>query len=424
MHGVFAAQLTIGNTSFHKLFSVSRDPYNITRASGLRILVDTGDGWRLLAVPSAFEMGLSDCRWIYRLGDRTITVRAVASGDDPAMQWRVTVEGEPCRFLVFGHLGARRARTRSRPVVSRSTRNAKRITFRPDPDSLWGQRYPDAVYHLVTSTPDAVEAIGGDELLYADGEPRQRRLYGAAHAADARIPLRGRRLDDRSPKRRNDLPRNMQRGVDDASDASRPPRATGRRVTRGLRIKGGGVEGAALDTLFPWLAHNAMIHLTVPHGLEQYTGAAWGTRDVCQGPVEFLLALEHDEPVKEILRIVFAQQYEERGDWPQWFMLEPYSIIQDTAQPRRRHRLAAQGALRLYRGDRTISPSSTSRSPGGARTTLERTARERHRRRACREAARDRARALHPRHAADPLRRGRLERFAAARRSRACATGW
>lgn len=30
MHGVFGAQLTIGNTSFHKLFSVSRDPYNIT----------------------------------------------------------------------------------------------------------------------------------------------------------------------------------------------------------------------------------------------------------------------------------------------------------------------------------------------------------------------------------------------------------
>ena len=67
----------------------------------------------------------------------------------------------------------------------------------------------------------------------------------------------------------------------------------------------------------------------MPHGLEQYTGAAWGTRDVCQGPVEFLLALEHDDPVKEILRIVFAQQYEASGDWPQWFMLEPYSIIQD-----------------------------------------------------------------------------------------------
>jgi cellobiose phosphorylase len=67
----------------------------------------------------------------------------------------------------------------------------------------------------------------------------------------------------------------------------------------------------------------------VPHGLEQYTGAAWGTRDVCQGPVEFLLALEHDEAVAHILRIVFAQQYATRGDWPQWFMLAPYSSIRD-----------------------------------------------------------------------------------------------
>src|SRR5947208_5822528 len=56
MHGVFAAQVTIGNTSFHKLFSVSRDPYNIMRASGLRALIDTGNGWRLLTIPSAFEM--------------------------------------------------------------------------------------------------------------------------------------------------------------------------------------------------------------------------------------------------------------------------------------------------------------------------------------------------------------------------------
>ena len=72
-----------------------------------------------------------------------------------------------------------------------------------------------------------------------------------------------------------------------------------------------------------------MIHLTAPHGLEQYTGGAWGTRDVCQGSIELLLTLEHDRPVKEILRILFAQQYEESGDWPQWFMLEPYSTIQD-----------------------------------------------------------------------------------------------
>src|SRR5262249_28481355 len=104
MHGVFAAQLTIGNTSFHKLFSVSRDPYNITRASGLRILIAPGGGWRLLPVPSAFEIGLSDCRWLYRCDGRIVRVQAVAAGDDPALQLEIAVDGAPCRFLVFGHV--------------------------------------------------------------------------------------------------------------------------------------------------------------------------------------------------------------------------------------------------------------------------------------------------------------------------------
>ena len=54
-----------------------------------------------------------------------------------------------------------------------------------------------------------------------------------------------------------------------------------------------------------------------------------GNARCLSGPIELLLALEHDAPVKAILRIVFAQQYAERGDWPQWFMLEPYSGIQD-----------------------------------------------------------------------------------------------
>ncbi len=326
MHGVFAAQLTIGNTSFHKLFSVSRDPYNITRASGLRILIDAGDSWRLLTVPSAFEIGLSDCRWIYLLGGRTISVYAIASGEDPAMEWRVTVEGKPCKFLVFGHLVLGERELDGDGLIEVDPQS-KRFSLRPGQDLMWGQRYPNAVYHLVTSTPEAFEAIGGDELLYTDGQAR----HGAYLALRTR-PVRevsfavvGSMTD---PEAAEQLAAKFEHGVDDAS-LLLPARRFWGRVTRNLRVKGGGDEGAAFDTLFPWLAHNAMIHLTVPHGLEQYTGAAWGTRDVCQGPVEFLLALEHDDPVKEILRIVFAQQYEARGDWPQWFMLEPYSIVQD-----------------------------------------------------------------------------------------------
>ena len=104
-----------------------------------------------------------------------------------------------------------------------------------------------------------------------------------------------------------------------------------RNLTRGVRVRSAkdSADALAVDTVLPWLAHDGMIHLTAPHGLEQYTGGAWGTRDVCQGSIELLLTLEHDQPVKEILRILFAQQYEESGDWPQWFMLEPYSVVQD-----------------------------------------------------------------------------------------------
>ena len=121
MHGVFAAQLTIGNTSFHKLFSVARDPYNITRSSGLRILIEAGGGWRLLAVPSAFELGLSDCRWIYRLDERTVTVRALASGDDPALQWRSRSRASPAGCWCSATSSSASASSTT-PAGSRSTR--------------------------------------------------------------------------------------------------------------------------------------------------------------------------------------------------------------------------------------------------------------------------------------------------------------
>ncbi len=327
MHGVFGAQLTIGNTSFHKLFSVSRDPYNITRASGLRMLMETEDGWRLLTVPSAFEMGLSDCRWVYRIGERTVTISATVSGDEPAMQWRVTVEGAKSRFLVYGHLvlGEQEFAHASRTEIDA---RRKRFTFRPDINHIWGQKFPLAVYHLVTSAPGRIEAIGGDELLYEDGH-RRSGAYVAIRTRPTKefaFAVVGSMTD---AKQASALATKYARPVDEAQ-MLKPADRFWRNLTRGIRVKSAknSADALAVDTILPWLAHDGVIHLTAPHGLEQYTGGAWGTRDVCQGSIELLLTLEHDEPVKEILRIIFAQQYADSGDWPQWFMLEPYSAIQ------------------------------------------------------------------------------------------------
>jgi cellobiose phosphorylase len=327
MHGVFGAQLTLGNTSFHRLWSISRDPYNITRGSGLRILVDAGDGWQLLTVPSAFEIGLADCRWIYLLGEQTITVSATVSGDEPAVQWRTTVDGAPCRLLVFGSLVVGEQEFAHAAQVEIDPEK-NRFSFRPEPGGLWSQRYPRAVYHLVTSTPQSIEAIGSDELLYGDGR-RGTAAYAVLRTAPTNelvFAVVGSLSDPAEAER---LATKYASRIEE-STMQRQSLAHWRSVMRGIRVRGRDSDPAvvAIDTTFPWMVHDAIVHLTVPRGLEQYTGGAWGTRDVCQGPIELLLALEHDEPVKAILRIIFAQQYAQRGDWPQWFMLEPYSAIQ------------------------------------------------------------------------------------------------
>jgi len=74
-----------------------------------------------------------------------------------------------------------------------------------------------------------------------------------------------------------------------------------------------------LAEFVPWTVHNALVHYLSPRGLEQYSGGGWGARDVCQGPVETLLALGRTEPVRDLLLRVMRTQ-NANGDWPQWFM--------------------------------------------------------------------------------------------------------
>ncbi len=403
MQGIFAAQLTIGNTSFHKLFSVSRDPYNLTRASGLRILVDLGEGWHLLGVPAAFDIGLSDVRWLYRLAGRTITVTAIASGDDPSMQWDVAVEGAACRFLVFGHivLGERDYEAVANIEIDAA---AKQISFRPQPSWLW-DRYPHAAYHLVTSTPDVFEVIGGDELLYSDGTSHNGPFIALKSNSTQgfSFAITGSMTDAAAGEH---LAARYKAGISSEEMLAAAQRFWNH-VTRSLRIEGDGPDVAAQAVMLPWLAHDAIVHLSVPHGLEQYTGAAWGTRDVCQGPVEFLLAYEHDAEVKEVLSTVFSEQYRDRGDWPQWFMLEPYANIR-AGESRGDIVVWPLKALCDYieaTGDCAFLAETV---PWRADDTMQLTEESSDDLRACRQAARHCPQPLRARHQPDPLWRRRL----------------
>ncbi|WP_354011321.1 GH36-type glycosyl hydrolase domain-containing protein [Endozoicomonas lisbonensis] len=77
-----------------------------------------------------------------------------------------------------------------------------------------------------------------------------------------------------------------------------------------------------------WFTHNALVHYSTPHGLEQYSGAAWGTRDVSQGPFEFFMSMQRYDRAVDILESIYSHQYIETGTWPQWFMFDQYNTIQ------------------------------------------------------------------------------------------------
>ena len=329
MAGVFGSQLTIGNTSFNTLLSVCRNPLNVLKSSGLRIALRTDRGDELLGLPSAFEMGPHDARWIYQDRRLALSIRLATSDRDPAC--RLTIElvrGGPLELLLSHHviLGEHEGDPTGRVTVDAAN---GRIELRPAPDTLIGKRYPEATFFIATPDVDAIAAIGGDGLLLSDGIDR-----GAAHVVIATKPVTrfslilGGSILDRGRAAELATAELVAPALgDDDAEAGASWSGLGRRPTLGGASGPVADAVARLNDLLPWYAHDAMIHFTAPHGLEQHGGAAWGLRDACQGPAELLVATGNLGPLREVLRIVYAQQSLQTGDWPQWFMFDRYRAI-------------------------------------------------------------------------------------------------
>ncbi|HYO43108.1 MAG TPA: hypothetical protein VES19_07925, partial [Candidatus Limnocylindrales bacterium] len=331
MDGCFAAQLTIGNTSFNKLLSISRHPLNALRSSGQRILVRTAHGDELLGVPSAMEMGPNGARWLYLGDDLTLLVSVTASPDEPVCRLTVDVlRGGPVELLITHDivLGANEHDHAGSVEIDG---DAARVELRPSPATLVRGRYPEAVFVIVATDPAAIDMIGGDDILYADGEEHADSLvvFRTLPVDHVSLVTTGSLLD-----RAEAIRLAVRAAAATAPDAGMVADPSALRSMIGGGATLGGAPGvragdiARLDDLITWYLHDALIHYTSPHGLEQSSGAAWGLRDVCQGPVELLLATGDTGPIREILRVVYAHQYRRTGDWPQWFMVDRFGEVQ------------------------------------------------------------------------------------------------
>ena len=294
MAGVFHSMVTQGHVGINRFLSTVRGWLGQFRSHGLRLFVSIDGRWQLLGVPSAFEMRPAACRWIYKHAGGVIEVVADVRGDAHVLGLRARVfAGPPLPMLASFHV-ALAGDDGEDGGAAHWRRDAQGVFVAVPPDSALAKRFPDGGFRIEPESGSRFDRVGGDELLFEDGGSRHQPFVciGCEATTEFGLTLCG-----------------------ELVAASAPPAAALQAPRWNLQD----AEAAQLCEIVPWFMHDALVHYLSPRGLEQFTGGGWGTRDVCQGPLEMLLALGRPEPVRDLLLRVFSAQNAD-GDWPQWFM--------------------------------------------------------------------------------------------------------
>jgi cellobiose phosphorylase len=311
MAGVFTALLTQGHVSINRALSTTRSYLGLHRSHGQRLFVETSDGYRLLDVPSAWEVSPSACRWLYAHAGGLIEIRLTAGLSIHALDLHIAVlDGAAARFLLSSHVALNGDDGADAIPVS-CTRDATGVVLRAVPNSDVGRRFPDGFFRFDAHEGTEIERVGGDELLFADGSSRAQPFLTVVTAPATAAGFRTTGALLGAPASRT--------SAIDAADADRFWTDMSAGVTLRAPSPSDATDIESLQEILPWYAHDALIHYLAPRGLEQYSGGGWGTRDVAQGPVDLLLALGRWDEVRDLLLRLFANQNPD-GDWPQWFM--------------------------------------------------------------------------------------------------------
>ncbi len=303
MSGVFHSMVTQGHVSINRFLSTVHTYLGLFRSHGQRVFVQEADQWQLLNVPSAFEISPNRCRWIYQHAKGAIHVISEARTDPHELTLSIEVKsGSPARFLISNHVSLNDD-DGSAPGAALWQHTGAQIVVSPAAASDLGRRFPNGNFTIAAATGTHFESVGGDELLFMDGLTRQQPFVCivTAPASQVGLSIRGHLVAAATP-----APLLAEKAAD---------------LTPQLRIHPATPSDplARLADIVPWFAQNALIHYLSPRGLEQFSGGGWGTRDVCQGPVELLLALGRVDAIRDLLVRVMGNQNPD-GDWPQWFM--------------------------------------------------------------------------------------------------------
>ncbi|MEH7237242.1 GH36-type glycosyl hydrolase domain-containing protein [Bacillus sp. JJ1562] len=317
MYGIFNAQLVVGNTSFNKMLSNVRNSLNRMKTSGQRIYIELDGTYQLLTMPSSYEIGFNYTRWNYKTEKDTFIVTTYTIVDSPEVHLHIqSKSGLKYRYLVTNQVTLN---TNELDAPFHIERDGSELTFTADKASDNANIYPGLAYRM--QILGAEFKVTDESALVQNVETNSASLvvFELEETSEWNVAIQGLLEGKQFPFVIRNLEEEVNRYRDYYSN-----------LMNGFHLSKGGEVSPQLDKvnkLAWWYTHNMLVHFSSPHGLEQYAGAAWGTRDVCQGPTEYFFATQKYDKVKEIILNVFQHQFEDDGNWPQWFMFDKYSHI-------------------------------------------------------------------------------------------------
>lgn len=311
MYGQFNGQTVVGNTSFHKFLSTPRGLLNIQKTCGQHIYIKLDDYYHLLTLPALYEMGMNYSKWFYILPNDLLIITSFAAADEADIVLEVhSQKGKNYDFIITNQLVLGENEFTDDITYSTIT-NGLRF-------ELNSNTYSGIHYDLQLSTSDF--EISDDRIFFTNDCTYNGTLLTITTKNQSHFQciIRG-RLNSALP-----LPIPNYTFNEEASKYQ----LFFQHLMGGFKLESTSSHYSKqldiLNTTLWWYSHNALVHFAVPHGLEQPGGAAWGTRDICQGPLEYFLATQHFDLVKEILFNIFSHQDCCTGEWPQWFMFDRY----------------------------------------------------------------------------------------------------
>jgi cellobiose phosphorylase len=312
MFGVFGSHTVYGNANFHKLTGDLRHPLNAHSISGTRLYVHHQGRYQLLGMPSFILMSLDQVEWHYKLKDDEWVITLAVNGLDPISKLTFKSLQHKSYSIILTQQFL--LDTNEYQPAIQYTQSGQSITIDGSSNSFIANHYPGLRYQLTLDQPfqlklskDFIQpSLSDGGMIFLElNNVSQFNFYVQATLNHHMKALPEQVRFDRQYRTfiKQFLPLHVEH----------PQHQT---------------SLDAFNLMVPWYVHDALVHYASPHGLEQYNGAAWGTRDVLQGPFELFLTAQRFDLNREILLKVFARQFTDTKEFPQWFMFDNYRNIQ------------------------------------------------------------------------------------------------